>query len=159
RSHRWPSNLEASIEPAILYCLGDVLRADRGGACKIGDRARYAQHPVVCPCGQQEAGQRMAQQLARLAARSAVPGDLARTDQGVRLTLAQELDLAGMCDARRHGGGRLARRRREELALPRRGNFQLDVDTIGERTGDAAAVSRDPLGRTAAAAAAIAAMA
>jgi len=53
-----------------------------------------------------------------------VPVDLARAKERVRLALAQELDLAGVRDARRDGGGGFARCGRDELALPRRGYFQ-----------------------------------
>src|SRR5438067_553931 len=100
----------------------------------------------------------MAQELARLAASGAVPVDLARPKQGVRLSLPQELDLAGVRDSHRDGGRRFARCRGDELALPRRGDFQLDVDAIGKRAGNASAVARNALRRAAAAVAAISAM-
>jgi len=62
-------------------------------------------------------------------------------------------------DARGYGHRRLACDRRNELGLARCRHFELDVDTIGERAGDAAAVARDALRGAAAAPAAVAAMA
>src|SRR2546423_14362359 len=100
----------------------------------------------------------MAQELARLAASGAVPVDLARPKQGVGLALPQKLDVAGVRDSHRDGGRRFARCRGNELALPRRGDFELDVDAVGERPRDASAVARNALRRAAAAVAAIAAM-
>src|SRR5256885_99312 len=109
---------------------------------------------MVGTCRKEEPGKGMAQEFARLAAGGAVPVDLARPKQGVGLALPQKLDVASVRDSHRDGGRRFARCRADELALPRRGDFQLDVDAIGKRARDASAVARNALRRATAAVAA-----
>src|SRR5688500_17992709 len=57
------SRLEARVEAPVLDRLGDVLGGDRSLVGKIGDRARRAQHAVIGARREQQARERMAQQL------------------------------------------------------------------------------------------------
>src|SRR2546427_9641292 len=75
------STLEARVETPILYRFRDVLGGDGGAGCKNPNRARDTQPAGVRARREQEAGERMAQELI------GVPGWRAKT---VYLTRAQE---------------------------------------------------------------------
>src|SRR2546426_1734546 len=85
--------------------------------------------------------------------------DLAAAEKRIRLALASDLRRVRPHHACGYGGRGLARRRRHQFRIARRGHLELDVDAIGQRSGYSPAVARDALGRAAAAAAAVAAMA
>src|SRR5690242_368371 len=85
--------------------------------------------------------------------------DLASAEQRIRFRLAGELSLAGTGDALCNVARRLTGDGGGELGLARRGHLELDVDAVGERPGDAAAIARNALRSAAAAPAAIAAVA
>src|SRR5687768_3989577 len=100
----------------------------------------------------------MAQELVALAVGGAMPVDLARAEQGIGLALPRSLNQPRALDALADRLRGFARDRCNQLRLARRRHFELEIDAVGERPGDAAAVARDALGRAAAAAGAVAAM-
>src|SRR5437879_1852510 len=61
------STLEARVETPILYRFRDVLGGDGGAGCKIRNRARDTQHAVIRARREQEAGERLAQELVAVA--------------------------------------------------------------------------------------------
>ena len=126
---------------------------------EVRDGARHAQNPVVRARREKQPRERVAQKLVALPVGVAMAVDLARPEQRVRLALPLELHCRAASDPRFDGAGGFAGHGRDELAFARRRHFELDVDAVGERPGDAATVARDALGRAAAAAAAVAAMA
>src|SRR5689334_3067287 len=108
---------------------------------------------MVRACGKQQPRERVPQELIAFTVGPAMAVDLLGAEQRVRLALALELDAPRVfypCPDRLGG---LASRGRDELRLPRRRHFELDVDPVGERPGDAAAIASDALGRAPAASA------
>src|SRR5688572_21143404 len=151
--------LEARIEAPVLDRLGDVLGGDGAFLGEIGDRASHAQYAVVGARGQQQPRERVTQKLVAFSVGGAVAVDLARAEQRVGLALPRQLKQPRPLHAATDRIGGLPRDRRDQFRFARRRHFELDVDAVGERTRDAAAVARDALGRAAAARAAVAAMA
>src|SRR6185503_9717104 len=68
--------LEAGIEPPVLDRLGDVLSADGRDASEVRYGTGYAQHALVGTRRQQQARERVTQQLVAVAVGGAVPVDL-----------------------------------------------------------------------------------
>src|SRR5512138_3384450 len=101
----------------------------------------------------------MAQELVALPVGLAITVDVLGAEKRVRLSLPLDLQLSRRFHPAPDGRRRFPGHRSDELGFARRGHLELEVDAIGERSGDAAAVARDALGRAAAAAAAVAAVA
>src|SRR5262245_12633992 len=150
--------LETGIQTPILYRFGDVLGGDHVPAAQISNGTGDPEHAVVSTRRKQQTGEGMAQQLIALAIGSAVAVDFPGAEERVRLALSRELQFPCLLHPLLDECRGLAVGRAEQLALARGGYLQLDVDSVGERTGHSPAVARDPLRRASAAAGAIAAM-
>ena len=98
---------------------------------EVGDGARDAQHAVIGARREQQARERVAQQLVALAVGGAMPVDLARAEQRVGLALARELQPPRALDALADRCRGLAGDRRDQLGLARRRHLELEVDAVG----------------------------
>src|SRR5437667_12789392 len=87
------TTLEARVEPPTLYRFRDVLGGDGGAGCKIRNRASDTQHAVIRARREQEAGERMAQELIAVPVGRAMTVYLTRAEEGIGLVLARELRL------------------------------------------------------------------
>jgi len=127
-------------------------------AAKIRDGASDTQHAVIRARREQEAGERMPQELIAVPVGRAVTVYLTRAEEGIGFVLARELRLVRLCHPAANGARCFAGHWRHELGFARRRHFQLDVDAIGKRPRHATAIAGDAFGSAAAAAGTVAAM-
>lgn len=126
-------------------------RADPFRAAEIGDGARHAQDAMVGARGQVQALQGVAQQLLLVIVQAAVTIQSDAVKSGIAFALSLNLNVARGAHPRTHlrtgfTGRALQFLRRE----PR--HFDLQIDAVEQRSGDAAAVTLNLIRRAAAAA-------
>src|SRR5712692_9192486 len=153
RSWLYSGNLKSAVEAPVLDRLGHVGDADGQFARKVGDRASELQNAVIRARGQVQPRDRLLQQRARLVLSDAESLHLSRAEPGVVLALAFELPSARPFDALPDLRRAFASACLHELVFAQRGHFDLDIDTIEQRSREPAAVARNLVGRAAALAA------
>ena len=106
---------------------------DRGVASQIGDGAGHTQHAVIGARRKQQARQGVAQQLIAFFVGGTQPVDFARAEEGVWHSLAVELALVRLEDPLPDRFARFGGAGGHQVGIARRGNFELDVDAVGQR--------------------------
>src|SRR5205814_1635114 len=98
----------------------DVLGGDGGAGCKIRNRASDTQHAVIRARREQEAGERMAQELIAVPVGRAMTVYLTRAEECVGLVLARELRLVRLRHPAANSARCFAGHRRHQLCFSRR---------------------------------------
>lgn len=143
----------------VLDRFEDVACEDALAAGQVGDGARHAQDAVVGAARPVEVFHALLQVGLAVAVELAVVVDFARGHVLVALALALQLDIG----RRLHAGGDHPRWfavgiGRQDLGIDR-SDFDLDIDAVQQRAGDAALVTLDDVRRAAADAADVAVVA
>ncbi len=149
------SRPQISVEGAVLDRFGDVVRADLLLRVEIGDGPRDFQYPVISARAEIQLRHGHFHHAFRIRAELAERLDLARAHARVRASLpfAAEtlaLNFPHTSHPRADGGGRFGRLVARHFAILHRGHFDVDVDAIEQRAGDAVAVALHLHGRAAA---------
>src|SRR6266849_6244707 len=152
------TTLEARVETSILYRFRDMLGSDGGAGCKVRNGASDTQHAVIRARREQEAGERMPQELIAVPVGRAMTVYLTRAEEGIGFVLARKLRLVCLRHPAANSARCFAGHRRHQLGFARRRHFQLDVDAIGKRPRHATTITGDAFGSAAAAAGTVAAM-
>jgi hypothetical protein len=125
---------DRSLEPTILNRLGDVTRFHIRFAGKVRNRARDFENAVITPCGQPEPTNCAAQQIRAGAIGNAVSVDFVRRETRIRCSLTGKLACARVRDAHLNRCGWLPGWSTREIFRRDSGHFELEVDTIEQRT-------------------------
>jgi hypothetical protein len=141
-------NPKGAIEGAVLDGFADVLGGDGVGSVEIGDRARDLEDTVVGAGAEVQFGHRNADELLRFVAEFAVLLDLARSHAGVAVHLgvgveAELLFFASALDTIADRGGCFFGASARDIAVFDGGDFDVQIDAIEKRPGDALAVTLD----------------
>ena len=128
----------------------EVLR-DLRGPGKVGDGSRQFDAAMITPRGKPEARDGLFEQRGTRFVDCAVAFDFARAQLGVRFGLSRELDFIGRAHARAHGAAGFAVRIARQLMRCDRRHLDLHIDAIEQRPRDAAAITRNLIGRATAA--------
>src|SRR4051812_39105295 len=150
---RPPSDPQRSVKSTILNGFADVFGRDGVGFREVGDGAGDFQNAVVGAGAQIQFRHGDANQFLGFVAEFAVLFDLPRTHPGVAIHFrvgmeTRSLFFAGVLDAVANGGGRFFGARAGDVAVFDGGHFDVEIDAIEERAGDALAITMD-LGWTA----------
>ena len=124
---------------------------DRGAARQVGDAARHAQYPVVGACRPVQARHGAMQQLFAMWLQATMLFDFRAAQALVRFPLACQLQGKGC----RYPRGDGLRAFAGACVPPQRrrwhgGDFDLQVDTVEQRAGQATAIAQHGVRRTAA---------
>src|SRR5467141_2554208 len=126
--------LERAVEPPVLDRFGDVRDGYRRFAGEVGYGAGKLEHPVVSARREMELADSLSQQRTGLLFCRAETFDFARAESGVAFALAQELSLMRSLHALPNLRRILAATRMDEFVFAHGGHFDLDIDTIEERS-------------------------
>ena len=142
---QWALRPELPVQRAVLDRFGDVLAGDVLRAGQVGNRAGDLQDAVVGAGAEVQIGHGELQQLHRRLIQRAVALQLAAAHAGVagdlRLVLEPRLlPLARRDDPLANLRGRLAGPLAGDLAELHRRHFDVQVNAVEQRTGDAAQV-------------------
>ncbi len=129
----------------MLDRLANVLGGDAVGAGQVGDGAGDAQQAIVRARREAEPGHGQAEQPRRVGGQRAMAAGLAAGHAGVDVGggagEAGRLASAGGEDTDADDGGGLARGGVGELRVGQRGDFEVEIDAVEQRPGEAGQVA------------------
>ena len=131
----------ATGQPSVLDCLGDVRRANRRAAAKVGDGAGDPEDTVPAARREVEALAGLFEQAGARRVGGTQGVDFARIEAGIRFLLAFVLTGERGFDAFAHGRRRFAIGLAVERLDRECGHFDEQVDAVEKWTGQLVAVA------------------